>query len=69
MVGLILRGRIRSVKDGVATIGEGHPSFDHLTDEAIAAVINHLAEAGGVTVPEGGPIAPREVRASRAAGR
>jgi mono/diheme cytochrome c family protein len=69
LIGLLLRGEIRSVKDGKVTFEEGHPSFDHLTDERIAAVINHIAAGGdvGTTFPENAvPITPDEVRAGRA---
>jgi mono/diheme cytochrome c family protein len=64
---LLLRGRVRKVRDGVPTLEERHPVFDHLADEDLAAVIEAVVAAGQNRAPAASPfrVIPEDVRRAR----
>jgi mono/diheme cytochrome c family protein len=68
LIDFMLDGRVRSVEGGRTVYVDGHPSYDALSDEAIAAVLEHMLVSWGndeLLPADRRPYAASEVAARR----
>jgi mono/diheme cytochrome c family protein len=68
LVDLMLDGRVRRAEAGEVRHEEAHPPYEHLDDDAIAALLDHLLRSWGneaLLPAPAAPYAPAEVAARR----